>query len=326
MSDTSAPASPGPDTPISTTTERDELLAKKFQQAKDQNDQEYALALAAAVANYELVLELKPDDDRRRAARRDRARASTTTPARGWRASRDRGRAALARDRERLRRRRRPHLGDAPLPRAVDLRRAWHAIADQGHTASCVGWAVADSRAALAPGRGRPARARRAALRPLRVDGGEGDRPARGRTRRRSWRQDGTSLKAGLDVVRKFGVALESELPWNGGARRRLARGLQRVGAGGAGSWPTSTSATTACRPRRALPEWRKLAAPERPGGRADRAGPPLRRRPARARRRSTPPRSTRQPRRRAVRLRPRPLPAALELGHGLGRAAATRG
>jgi hypothetical protein len=40
---------------------RDELLAQKFQQAKDQNDQDYALALAAAVANYELVLELKPD-------------------------------------------------------------------------------------------------------------------------------------------------------------------------------------------------------------------------------------------------------------------------
>lgn len=41
--------------------ERDELLAKKFQQAKDQNDQDYAVALAAAVANYELVLELQPD-------------------------------------------------------------------------------------------------------------------------------------------------------------------------------------------------------------------------------------------------------------------------
>ncbi len=41
--------------------ERDELLAKKFQQAKDQNDADYALALAAAVTNYELVLELQPD-------------------------------------------------------------------------------------------------------------------------------------------------------------------------------------------------------------------------------------------------------------------------
>ena len=40
---------------------RDELLAKKFQQAKDQNDADYAMALAAAVANYELVLELQPD-------------------------------------------------------------------------------------------------------------------------------------------------------------------------------------------------------------------------------------------------------------------------
>ena len=42
-------------------TAREELLAEKFQQAKDQNDQDYALALAAAVANYELVLELLPD-------------------------------------------------------------------------------------------------------------------------------------------------------------------------------------------------------------------------------------------------------------------------
>jgi hypothetical protein len=41
--------------------ERDQLLAKKFQQAKDHNEQDYALALAAAVANYELVLELQPD-------------------------------------------------------------------------------------------------------------------------------------------------------------------------------------------------------------------------------------------------------------------------
>ena len=54
--------------------ERDDLLAKKFQTAKDQNDQDYAYALAAAVANYELVLELKPDGDGRRAAREDRAR------------------------------------------------------------------------------------------------------------------------------------------------------------------------------------------------------------------------------------------------------------
>ena len=40
---------------------RDALLAEKFQQAKDQNDQDYALALAAAVANYEQVQKLQPD-------------------------------------------------------------------------------------------------------------------------------------------------------------------------------------------------------------------------------------------------------------------------
>jgi hypothetical protein len=41
--------------------EREQLLAKKFQDAKDKGDQSYAYALAAAVANYELVLELQPD-------------------------------------------------------------------------------------------------------------------------------------------------------------------------------------------------------------------------------------------------------------------------
>jgi hypothetical protein len=45
---------------------RDELLAKKFAQAKEQNDQDYAYALAAAVANYELALELQSDATRAR--------------------------------------------------------------------------------------------------------------------------------------------------------------------------------------------------------------------------------------------------------------------
>ena len=41
--------------------DRDRLLAQKFQEAKERNEQDYALALTAAVANYELVLELQPD-------------------------------------------------------------------------------------------------------------------------------------------------------------------------------------------------------------------------------------------------------------------------
>jgi hypothetical protein len=60
MSDIS-PREPWPGYADLDENERDELLAKKFEQAKDQNDQDYALALAAAVANYELVLELLPE-------------------------------------------------------------------------------------------------------------------------------------------------------------------------------------------------------------------------------------------------------------------------
>jgi hypothetical protein len=41
--------------------ERQSQLAKKFDDAKQQGDQPYAYALAAAVANYELVRELTPD-------------------------------------------------------------------------------------------------------------------------------------------------------------------------------------------------------------------------------------------------------------------------
>ena len=37
------------------------------------------------------------------------------------------------------------NLGEVALPDAVDLRRPWHPVGDQGETASCVGWAIADS-------------------------------------------------------------------------------------------------------------------------------------------------------------------------------------
>jgi hypothetical protein len=41
--------------------ERQAELDKKFEAAKDQGDQAYAFALAAAVANYEKVRELQPE-------------------------------------------------------------------------------------------------------------------------------------------------------------------------------------------------------------------------------------------------------------------------
>jgi hypothetical protein len=106
-------------------------------------------------------------------------------------------------------------LEPAPLPDSVDLRRPWHGVPDQGHTASCVGWAVADS-----------------LLRWHLVEGGRLG-PEEPLSARHVWmaaketdqretypstflEADGTSLKAGLDVVRKFGAVLESELPWTG--------------------------------------------------------------------------------------------------------------
>jgi hypothetical protein len=106
-------------------------------------------------------------------------------------------------------------LGQAPLPDAVDLREPWHAVRDQGHTASCVGWTLADSilrwhlvRAGrLAPDA--PLSARQVWMSAKETDQRE-DYPST------FLEEDGTSLKAGLDVVRKFGAVLESELPWDG--------------------------------------------------------------------------------------------------------------
>lgn len=107
------------------------------------------------------------------------------------------------------------NLADAPLPDAVDLRRDWLPIADQGRTASCVGWAVADSvvRWHLVEserlGPEEPLSARYVWMAAKEMFQRE-DFPST------FLETDGTSLKAGLDVARKFGLALESELPWNG--------------------------------------------------------------------------------------------------------------
>lgn len=106
-------------------------------------------------------------------------------------------------------------VGAQPPPESVDLRRPWHTVSDQGHTASCVGWAVADSilrwhlvdNGSLAPGE--PLSARHVWMSAKETD----QREAYPST---FLEEDGTSLKAGLDVVRRFGAVLESELPWSG--------------------------------------------------------------------------------------------------------------
>ena len=108
------------------------------------------------------------------------------------------------------------HLGDAPLPASLDLRRPWHPIADQGETASCVGWAVADSclRWQLVEA-GRLDPGQRLSARYVWMSAKETDQ--REEYPSTFLEYDGTSLKAGLDVVRKWGVPLEEELAWEGG-------------------------------------------------------------------------------------------------------------
>jgi hypothetical protein len=108
------------------------------------------------------------------------------------------------------------HLGDARLPDAVDLRRPWHPISDQGETASCVGSAVADSclRWHLVEA-GQLAPDQKLSARYVWMSAKETDQ--REEYPSTFLEYDGTSLKAGLDVVRKWGVPLEEELPWEGG-------------------------------------------------------------------------------------------------------------
>jgi C1A family cysteine protease len=111
-------------------------------------------------------------------------------------------------------------LGEAPLPERVDLREPWHTVPDQGRTASCVGWSLADSvlRWHLVKA-GRLPADQRLSARHIWMSAKETD--AREDYPSTFLEEDGTSLKAGLEVVRRFGAVLESELPWEG----RLAAG-----------------------------------------------------------------------------------------------------
>jgi hypothetical protein len=110
-------------------------------------------------------------------------------------------------------------LPDAPPPDEIDLRRPWQTVPDQGRTASCVGWSVAESLRWYLVEAGRLAPDQPLSPRHIWMAAKETDQ----RTDYPSTflEEDGTSLKAGLDVVRRFGAALESELPWD----KRLAAG-----------------------------------------------------------------------------------------------------
>jgi hypothetical protein len=107
-------------------------------------------------------------------------------------------------------------LGEAPLPESVDLREPWHDVPQQGHTASCVGWSLADSvlRWHLVKA-GKLAPDVRLSARHIWMSAKETD--DRVDYPSTFLEEDGTSLKQGLEVIRKFGAVLDSELPWEGG-------------------------------------------------------------------------------------------------------------
>lgn len=100
-----------------------------------------------------------------------------------------------------------------PLPKSRDLRENWWTIGDQGQTGSCVGWASADSLLRWHFTKaGRLAPDERLSVRFIWMAAKETDEFS-------SYpstfiEPDGTSLKAALDIARKFGVVRESVLPF----------------------------------------------------------------------------------------------------------------
>ena len=110
-------------------------------------------------------------------------------------------------------------LAAAPVPQAKDLRDpSWWTVGNQEKTGACVGWATADS----------VIRWHLATANKIRKDADERLSPRyiwmaaketdEFTTRPTSFiESDGTSLKAALDIARKYGVVLDSVLPFVGG-------------------------------------------------------------------------------------------------------------
>jgi len=102
------------------------------------------------------------------------------------------------------------------IPSSKDLRAAWWAIGDQGATGSCVGWATTDSVVRWHLVRAsRIARTEFLAPRFVWMAAKETDQFT---SRPTTFVEDeGTSLKAALDIARKYGVIRDSLLPFETG-------------------------------------------------------------------------------------------------------------
>jgi len=102
------------------------------------------------------------------------------------------------------------------IPASKDLRATWWKVADQGSTGSCVGWATADSvlRWHFAT-KGRIAQTTLLSPRFVWMASKETDPFI---TRPTTFIEtEGTSLKAALDIARKFGVVRDTSLPFASG-------------------------------------------------------------------------------------------------------------
>jgi hypothetical protein len=107
-------------------------------------------------------------------------------------------------------------VADTKLPASMDLREAWWAIANQGKTGSCVGWATADSLLRWHLSRaGRIKQSDELSVRFIWMAAKELDELVSAPTT--FIEPEGTTLKAALDVARKYGVVLEGDLPFAGG-------------------------------------------------------------------------------------------------------------
>lgn len=98
-------------------------------------------------------------------------------------------------------------------PASVDLRQAWWKIGDQGNTGSCVGWAAADGvmRHALVTA-GRLAQGTPLSTRFVWMASKETDEFVH--TPETFIEESGTSLKAAVDILRKYGAVTDATLPF----------------------------------------------------------------------------------------------------------------
>ena len=102
----------------------------------------------------------------------------------------------------------------AALPAAVDLRQPWWTVADQEHTGSCVGWATADGLLRqMFVEAGRLGEAELLSPRFIWMAAKETDAIA---NRPETFIEEaGTTLKAAVDVARKYGAATMADLPFH---------------------------------------------------------------------------------------------------------------